>query len=520
MSTQESRWDKIQRLFEAAVSMDRVARDAYLAEACGEDRGLAQAVCRLLDADKSADAVLGEVPKTIHRKLKPAFLEAEQRIGPHKILGQIGVGGMGVVYRARDTRLEREVALKFLTTHGAADDVARQRLMSEARAASRLDHVNICVIHDIDETEDGQLYITMPYYAGETLENRISRGPVPANQALDIVTQMADGLAAAHAADVIHRDIKPANVMLLPDGGLKILDFGVAKVADVKLTKTGVSIGTVSYMSPEQAAGKSVDARSDVWALGATFFEILTGKRAFAGEAIHEIIYAVLYSDDLPVNRLPMEIPASLRQVLARCLARDVDQRYSNAGDLHQELLQIKAHNAPATTTLPLDGNHAEPSASGYQWDPGILSIFEEALTPHFGPIAVIFVKRAARRASNMPQLRKRLLEHFEDQDKRNTFGKLIEIKLASHTSPPVPCWMNSQGELAGIELSPAEFAQLEAVYTGFMGPIAGKVLRRLAIKADSREALYAALAEKLDREAERKLFMTAARKTAPEDER
>ena len=216
---QHDRWIRIQALFDSALELGAEEREDYLVKECGSDTELLDEVRALLAADEHNDDLWdGLAPGTTVTAPKDGG--APQQIGPYQILNKIGAGGMGVIYRARDARLQREVALKFLPAHLNADPKARERFVAEARAASRLDHPNICVIHDIGETPDKRLYLTMPFYKGETLETRIARGPLPANEAVDIAAQVALGMAVAHAQDIVHRDIKPANIMLTRDGGV------------------------------------------------------------------------------------------------------------------------------------------------------------------------------------------------------------------------------------------------------------------------------------------------------------
>jgi serine/threonine protein kinase len=205
-----------------------------------------------------------------------------QTISHYKILEKLGGGGMGVVYKAEDTKLKRLVALKFLPTELTHDEEAKVRFVHEAQAASALDHPNICNIHEIDETDDGRIFICMAYYEGETLKEKIERGPLPIDQTLDLTLQIAQGLAKAHEHGITHRDIKPANVMITKDGIAKIVDFGLAKLAgQSRLTQTGSTLGTMAYMSPEQARAEVVDHRTDIWALGVVLYEMLTGQLPF-----------------------------------------------------------------------------------------------------------------------------------------------------------------------------------------------------------------------------------------------
>jgi len=206
-------------------------------------------------------------------------------ISHYKIIEKIGEGGMGVVYKAEDTKLKRTVALKFLPPVLSIDSEVKERFIHEAQAASSLDHPNICTIHEINETEDGQLFIVMACYEGEILKFKIDNCQLTIQESIDIAIQIAQGLTKAHEKGIIHRDIKPANIFITNDGIVKILDFGLAKLSgQIELTKTGTTVGTVAYMSPEQARGEPVDHRTDIWSLGTIIYEMLTGLLPFKGE--------------------------------------------------------------------------------------------------------------------------------------------------------------------------------------------------------------------------------------------
>jgi len=221
----------------------------------------------------------------------------DRNISHYRILDEIGRGGMGVVYRAEDTKLQRTVALKFLPPELTSDNEAKQRLLREARVASGLDHPNLCSIHEIDESPDGQLFVAMAFYEGETLKKRMARGAIPLTEALDIAIQVAQGLRKAHEAGIVHRDIKPANVFITTDGIVKILDFGVAIAklsGQTRLTRTGTTPGTIAYVSPEQIKGAEADERSDLWGLGVVLYEMATGHYPFRAENEAALLHAVL----------------------------------------------------------------------------------------------------------------------------------------------------------------------------------------------------------------------------------
>jgi serine/threonine protein kinase/Tol biopolymer transport system component len=246
----------------------------------------------------------------------------------YEIREPLGGGGMGVVYKAEDARLQRTIALKFLPPELTRDPVAKARFLQEARAASALDHPNICTIHEVGETDDGQLFLAMTCYDGETLKKKIERGPLPIDEAVDIARQIAAGLAKAHRQGIVHRDIKPANIMITDDGIVKILDFGLAKLAGAAgLTRAGFCLGTPAYMSPEQARGE-VDHRTDLWSLGVVLYEMLAGAAPFSGDSDQAIIYALLTEDPKPLHEIRGDVPLELERILGGMLAKDPGDRY------------------------------------------------------------------------------------------------------------------------------------------------------------------------------------------------
>jgi serine/threonine-protein kinase len=284
-------------------------------------------------------------------------------ISHYKILEKLGGGGMGVVYKAQDTKLKRTVALKFLPPDLTRDPQAKERFTHEAQAASALDHPNICNIHDIGETDDGQLFIVMACYQGASLKERLQRGSLGIDEALEIAGQVALGLSKAHEKGIAHRDIKPANIMLTNDGGAKILDFGLAKLAGrVRLTRTGTTVGTIAYMSPEQARGEEVDERTDIWSLGVVLYEMMTGRLPFESDYDQAMIYSILSEQPKPLRSIRPDVPAEVEQVVKKALQKDLRGRFQHMDEFLTELRAVKKHLEAESSKLHHDARKPLPS--------------------------------------------------------------------------------------------------------------------------------------------------------------
>jgi serine/threonine protein kinase len=280
-------------------------------------------------------------------------LAAGARLGPYEVLSSIGAGGMGEVYKARDTRLDRIVAIKVLPEHLSSKPQLRERFEREARAVSSLNHPHICTLHDVGQ-QDGTDYLVMEYLEGETLAQRLKKGPLPLDQALRYAVEIAGALDHAHRHGVVHRDLKPGNIMLTRTGA-KVLDFGLAKVgagfkpaqAETQtLTEEGVIMGTLQYMAPEQLEGKEADARTDIFAFGAVVYEMVTGKRAFEASSQASLIVAIMERQVPPISALQPVSPPALERVVKKCLAKDADQRWQSSADLADELSWITGQHA------------------------------------------------------------------------------------------------------------------------------------------------------------------------------
>jgi Tol biopolymer transport system component len=290
-------------------------------------------------------------------------------VAHYRIIEEIGSGGMGVVYRAEDTRLKRTVALKFLPPELTRDADAKQRFIREAQAASALEHPAICNIHEINETEKGQSYIVMAFYKGLTLNQKLAAGPLPVDQAVNIAGQICRGLSRAHEQSIVHRDIKPANIFITDRDEVKILDFGLAKLAgQAQLTKDASTLGTIAYMSPEQCSGDEVDQRTDIWSLGVLFYQMLSGKLPFKGDYEQAIIYSILNEKPERISELRSGLPVELERIVHKAIDKNLEKRYLNADELLTDLLSLREEGIPRRV-------EKKPSLKIPKWLPRILPV-------------------------------------------------------------------------------------------------------------------------------------------------
>jgi serine/threonine-protein kinase len=338
------RWKRVNELFEKSLERKPAERGAFLEEACGGEAGLREEVESLLAAHGSAGSFMDQPALTALEDRSEPSIEPGARLGPYDVLALVGFGGMGEVYRARDPRLGRDVAIKVLSPRAGGSD-STLRLDREARAAAALNHPNILAVYDVGVA--GKVpYVVSELLEGETLRARLRRGPLPWAETLDLARQAAAGLAAAHDKGIVHRDLKPENLFLTRDGRLKILDFGLARQLDLPraggdtptdplLTQPGTVIGTVGYMAPEQVKGRRADVRSDVFAFGAVLYEMLSGRRAFSGDSSIETLSAILTEEP----RLDDGgIPTGLEEILRRCLRKPPEERFASAGEVASAL--------------------------------------------------------------------------------------------------------------------------------------------------------------------------------------
>jgi serine/threonine-protein kinase len=362
-----TRWQQIEELYHAALERAPDERAAFLAEACAGDEELRREVESLLRSDAQAGSFIEEPALDVAARLEseePARSLTGQQLDHYQIFSLLGAGGMGEVYRAKDTRLDREVAIKVLPAHLARDSEALARFQREARAVAALSHPNILAIHDFG-TDQGISYAVTELLEGETLRECLRRSPLPWRKAVEIGIGVADGLSAAHAKGIIHRDLKPENIFLTADGRVKILDFGLARVKPLVpeqkinlastsplLTRPGLVMGTVGYMSPEQVRGEVADAPSDIFLLGCVLYEMITGQRAFARTTAVEELAAILKEDPPEMADSAKRVPPELEYIVSHCLEKKPQDRFQSAQDLAFALRTISLNRSGAVPSL------------------------------------------------------------------------------------------------------------------------------------------------------------------------
>jgi serine/threonine protein kinase len=364
--TVSSDWERVNQLFHEALALAPDARAAFVKTRAG-DAHVFQEVMSLLQTCPAAEGFLSNPPDSAQLRAVLARLQPGDELGPFRITSLIGAGGMGEVYRAWDTRLDRQVAIKVLPQVSAIDDAGRERFEAEARAISRLTHPRISTLYDVGSASVGSMsvqYLVMELVEGETLAARLKRGPLAVDQALAIAIEIAEALAAAHAAGVIHRDVKPANIMLTRSGA-KLLDFGLARLrpslgvghaasgaGDPATHPTGL-FGTLPYMAPELLRGAGADARTDLFAFGAVLYEMLAGSPAFAAGSEADLVAAILEREPTAISARQPQTPPSLERLIATCLAKDPDERWQTAQDLVRALRWVRDDQSRPASSAP-----------------------------------------------------------------------------------------------------------------------------------------------------------------------
>ena len=355
-------WQRARPLFDELVELNDDERAKRLDEIGRQDQDLRTALDRLLMADlgEEIDASFDVTPVAASRvtNSRDPLGIIGRNVSHFSVKDYLASGGMGVVYTAEDMQLGRTVALKFPLPHQQMDKMVKERFVNEARSAAALDHTNLCTVHEIGESEHG-VFLAMPLYPGETLRDKIARdGALVPDEALVIVQQIATGLATAHAAGIVHRDLKPGNIMLLPDGTVKVLDFGLAKIRDISLTMSHTTIGTISYVSPEQVRGGKVDVRADLWSIGVMLYEMLTGNLPFRGEHELSILHNILHTEPTLPSQSSRNLSLKFDELIGALLQKDPEARYPSADALLADLKALQSgaalsHRPPFWTRTP-----------------------------------------------------------------------------------------------------------------------------------------------------------------------
>lgn len=432
---------------------------------------------------------------------------APQKIGRYVVESTIGRGAMGVIYRAHDPMIDRPVAIKLVLTELLQGDDRQafvERFQREAQAAARCAHGNIVAIYDYALHEDNP-YIAMEFVAGRSLAEVVDGGGrLPIDVSVMIARQMLEALASAHGQGVVHRDIKPANVLLTAQGRVKVTDFGISRVGGSSLTQTGALIGTPNYMSPEQARGEDVDARSDLFSTAAVLFELLTGERAFGGRNFHEVTYQLLYGEPALLSKHLPTAPASLTAFMTRALARDPAQRFASAEAMSAALVEAARGTAPAAAST--DVTMVGPSPA--QVIGPHLQEIERKLAAYVGPIASYLVRSASGRTSSIEELCRSLSTSIDKPDAREAFlrdalqasraGTGTVASTLAAPQPGPPSGAIAQGD---IDRAQADLAR-------HIGPIAALLMRRERVAASSAEDLWQRLARHIDKPADREAFL------------
>ena len=446
-------------------------------------------------------------------------------IGRYRLTKTLGRGAMGVVYLGYDEAIDRQVAIK--TIHRAlleGEDGAEwlERFRREVRAAGRCLHPNIVTVFEFGE-EKGIPYIVMEYVQGRELRDYLKeRQPLPLANAVAVAVQVLHALDHAHACGVVHRDIKPGNIILLPDGQVKVSDFGIARMeAASGMTQHGMTVGTPAYMAPEQFGGREVDRRADLYATGVVLFETLTGVRPFAGGSASDLMYKVLHDSPQPVTRVNPRLPTELDAVLAKALAKSADQRFQNAGEFIAALEKLRLVEREVTvdgSTLirvaPVQAPEPPPSNVPAGWDPVMLAQAERFLTEILGPVAKVLVRRTALQVSSPAELVQRLRASVPNEPDRLLFERRMRGVLGGTIGGAKTMGSTSAASQMSASLGSFDQATLETARRDlavYLGPIAKVLVKQAAIKAGTPLELYQRLAEHIPAAADRVAFLKRA---------
>ena len=353
------RWEQVKKLLADALEKAPEERRAYLDRACTEPELRREVESLIAAHEQEGPSLAGDFPASVR-----TALENGTRIGPYEVRAQLGAGGMGVVYRAWDARLERDVAIKVLPPGVLADEAARRRFRKEALALAKLNHPNIAAVYDVGQV-DGTDYLVMECVTGQSIAEKLKSGPLEEMDVTSLGAQVAAALEEAHEHGIVHRDLKPANIIVTPKGTAKVLDFGLAKLvgpkdseATLSLAETKGLVGTILYMSPEQAEGKEVDSRSDLWSLGVVLYESMAGKAPFDGGSAVAVLHAIVHERPKPLHESRPGTSEDLDHIISHAMERDVSRRYQSAAEMSQDLSSALTRRSAPNVALMSKKRH------------------------------------------------------------------------------------------------------------------------------------------------------------------
>ena len=434
--------------------------------------------------------------------------QAGDTIGDYEILGPLGRGGMGRVFRARNVISNRVDAMKVVLPDLESDPGLADRFLREIQVHASLNHPNIARMYTALRAE-GRLVMVLEFVDGESLDERLRRGPLPLNEAVDIVIQVLSALSYAHACGVVHRDLKPANIIVNKMSKVKLTDFGIAQSAGApRLTRSGAAIGSLYYLSPEQVKMQSVDARSDVYSLGVTFFELITGKRPIEGRSEYSVMNAHLTHIPVSPSSINPLVPAPISAIILKALEKEPDARFQSAHEFQSELLFLDSQPAEVDRTGALTAP-ARPAL-----DPELIPRLEARLLPVLGPVAPRLVEREARNVASSDELVLRLADHIPGPSEREEFLQAFPSrpeppqKTGAKSRTPIP---TRTLEPSGVQpLNPATVDAASKRLARYIGPIAGVVAKQAAKKARSQQEFYELLAAEIASGSDRAAFLSS----------
>lgn len=490
-------WQDIQAILDQIFDLPPTEQESIIKQKCEGKPALEKEVRSFLTADAQSNALFNQLSEPIESDLTVTVMQAAKTFEQYEIIQKIGIGGMGVVYKVWDKRLERHIALKYLSPKLILDESVRKQFKTEARAASRIDHPNICAIYDIGESTENQLYFTMPFYTGKDLGKTIadtysegasaSSSQQSASKMAGYALQIAAGLAAAHAEEILHRDIKPGNIMITQKGVVKILDFGIAKIVDGEATTTQFMAGSTAYMSPEQTLGYKLDQRADIWSFGVVLYEMFSSQLPFAGADNAQITQAILAGNITPISTHPQSPNSkTLARLIDRTLQPDLNERCRQITELFPDLQRLQSElNDAQLTENGTDRFWAfSQSAAIPPSEYPKASLTKAPRNTHPAEFAQV-QKASPRQGRNQQGMNQQQLDQQTFLNARPQRDAATPQAPAQKTSP--------------LSIPPATRDQIEAALLHHVGPAARVILRRSQRNATCLQNLCELLAKHIE---------------------